>query len=477
MFFCEGTNVNLALRGRILFCVFFVTVFRLFQYTLTMSELSTTDAQLLKKIKSRIEEISGLNVNTEPTQKDFDFLLYYIEEKTGQKLSLTTVKRVWRDEFQRLPHLSTLNMFSQLAFGIDWLSLKKDFLEGQKNVETGAELQEISTHQSHDIGEQIAKDSGGNRHSRYYWIAGALIVASAITGFYWLSDPGLSANDISNVVFSAEATADFKIPNTVVFSYDVHAIPAHHIFLQQSWDSVKRIELSKTNTRQTDIYYEPGYHYATLIADDRVIKEIAVHIRYDDWYVRFRYPDSELVKIENSNLNRNDYLGVKPDYLATNPQRLTDDFQLGYMLSRDFGVSADGLQLSSSFKFDSISAPACPIMSLLVKGDKDYMWLDLGNKGCESNLGLKCGDRIVSGKVNDLSGLGTDIFSWQKLSVKIVNERVVIILNDKSVLETTYSNELGNLKEIDFFFNGIGSIDDVTLKDSNDKLTFADTFQ
>ena len=40
-----------------------------------------------------------------------------------------TIKRIWKNEYQRLPHISTLNMLTQLAFKTDWLALKKDFLE------------------------------------------------------------------------------------------------------------------------------------------------------------------------------------------------------------------------------------------------------------------------------------------------------------------------------------------------------------
>ena len=62
------------------------------------------------------------------------------------------------------------------------------------------------------------------------------------------------------------------------------------------------------------------------------------------------------------------------------------------MLSKDFNVQADEFQMEATVKFDSVYAPSCPMMNLLIKGNKDYAWITLGNKGCESNLGVKVGD-------------------------------------------------------------------------------------
>ncbi|MEP6738385.1 MAG: hypothetical protein ABJA70_22865, partial [Chryseolinea sp.] len=71
-----------------------------------MSVLSEVDQLLLAKVKEKIGALAGLATGSDLAQKDYDFLIYYIQDKTGQALSLTTIKRIWKDEFQRLPHLS-----------------------------------------------------------------------------------------------------------------------------------------------------------------------------------------------------------------------------------------------------------------------------------------------------------------------------------------------------------------------------------
>ncbi|MBA4055795.1 MAG: hypothetical protein C0490_13850 [Marivirga sp.] len=285
-----------------------------------------------------------------------------------------------------------------------------------------------------------------------------------------------ASGDVSAIEFTAEATADLRVPNSVVFSYDLHGFKANHFYIQQSWDPVKKVEISASNNKQTDVYYEPGYYYAKLLADDRVLKEIPVHIRYNDWFVRFRYPDSKLVKIDESDLDTNGHLGLKTGYAEQLPDATDHPFQMGFMLSKDFNLPADDFQIEAAVRFDSIQAPSCPMINLLIKGDKDYAWITIGNKGCESNLGLKVGDTQVNGKTNDLSLLGMDSFSWQKVRVKLTPGTFMLFINDHIVHEGKYSNTLGELKEIDFFFNGIGSIDEIRIADNNDHPMLSQSF-
>ncbi|HET6539543.1 MAG TPA: hypothetical protein VFG46_03610, partial [Chryseolinea sp.] len=99
--------------------------------------------------------------------------------------------------------------------------------------------------------------------------------------------------------------------------------------------------------------------------------------------------------------------------------------------------------------------------------NKGYAWITMGNKGCESNLSVRVSDTSINGKTNDLSKLGIDAFSWQKVHLKLSNGTFTLSINNNLVQESAYTKSLGDLKEIDLFFNGIGSIGDVRI--GNDK--------
>jgi hypothetical protein len=429
-----------------------------------MNELNEVDRSLLESIRKRIEVRAGLSETVGLNQKDFDFLQYYVQERTGEALSLTTIKRIWKNDFQRLPHLSTLNMLSQLAFDQDWYSTKKQYVESKTPENNGNDRPGINS---------TADKSNLKRHSGKHRIPVA-IVGLALVGLllYYLHNQ--IQMDTSSIQFSAVPTASELVPNSVVFSYDVSDYRAKHFYIQQNWDPARKVEVSAVNKKQTDIYYEPGYHYAKLLGDGRVLKEIPVHIRYNDWFVRIRYPDSRLVRVPGPDLDTEGHLGLKSEYA----QRLTAEmpFQLGYMLSKDFDLSADEFQLNASIRFDSIGTPTCPLVNVLIKGDRDYSWITFGNTGCESDLGVKIGDAYVSGKTNDLSAMGMNAFAWQDIRVKLTNGKYSLSINSRVVHEGEYSKKLGLLKEVDFFFNGIGSIDEIKIADNNDRSLLRQSF-
>jgi hypothetical protein len=384
------------------------------------------------------------------SQKDFDFLLYYIQEKTGQALSLTTLKRIWRKEYQRLPHLSTLNMLAQLAYNLDWHTAKKQFLENKSGNRS-------------DI---LPSRRPENRKRFSLLLLGIIVAALVFTGLWNSFIAEYPSGDTTHIQFSAAVTTDQVIPTSVVFSYDLQDFRANHFYIQQSWDPAKIVEISPIHKKQTDIYYEPGYHYAKLLGNEKVLKEIPVHIKYNDWYVRLRYPNSELVRVKETDLHTAGYLGLKADYLHERFNPLDTKFQMGFMLSKDFNLEADELQLEATVKFDSMYAPSCPMVNVLIKGTQDYAWITLGNKGCESNLGIKVSNSVINGKTNDLSAMGIHAFSWEKLRVKLSNGKLSLFINNNVARESSYSEPLGELKEIDLFFNGIGSIADVKIGDS-----------
>jgi hypothetical protein len=340
-------------------------------------------------------------------------------------------------------------MLSQIAYGVDWHTAKKQWLEEQ-------------TTSIAPIVHTAPKDKKVV-NTWYVKMLLSAVAGVAVVGYYISNN---TPTDLANIQFSAQTTNGHTIPNSVVFSYDVNSFGADRFYIQQSWDPAKMVEISPNNKKQTDIYYEPGYHYAKLLGDEKVLKEIPVHIKYNDWYVRFRYPNSELVQVKEADLHTNGYLGVTRDYL-NRFKPLATKFQMGYMLSKDFNFQADEFQLEAIIKFDSSHAPACPMVNLLIKGNKDYAWITVGNKGCESDVGVRVSDTSVNGKTNDLSKLGIDAFTWQKLHVKLSNGTFTLSINNNVVQQRAYTKSLGDLKEIDLFFNGVGTIADVRIGDDS----------
>ena len=426
-----------------------------------MNGLNTVDKKLIEGIKNKIAQASGIDSDREWMQKDYTFLVFFIEEKTGVRLSLSTVKRIWRNEYNRLPHISTLNALSQLAYGMDWHLLKKQRLERETPSPPGV--------------------TNKKRTLRKPALLIALVIVFAVITVTALSlvtkhSDKVIVGDGKTVEFSCRKSVGGKVPNTVVFSYDVKSVDSEKFFIQQSWDQSRRVEVSKENSKQTDIYYTPGYFTARLLADTRVIKEIPVHITYNDWFIAVRQPISKIRTFEKQYWSDEKYLGIEKNTLASAKVDLSEGFSLGFYNVREFGVDGDNYTYTSMFRMDSLATVVCPNLGLLIKGEKERSWIMFTNKGCESELRMNSSDISYDGKKYDLTMFGCDIYQWQKITIAVVDKKFTIELNDNIIFEGAYNNPVGPLKDISYFFEGIGMIDNVELKDRSGQVRFFDNF-
>lgn len=415
-----------------------------------MSDINSIDEELLETLKKEVAQKAGLGRIENWTQKDYEFLVFFIEEKSGVKISLTTLKRIWRNEYNRLPHIATLDALSQIAHNKDWLALKLEStkLIDEKNLVPLPENTPILTE----------KSENPEKHKPTIILLAIGLVVGLFIGLIGFKDTLLKKPDNSAAIqFSAKTSVNNTVPNTVVFTYNIDSVYARKFYIQQSWDTRRRVEVAKGNHQQTDIYYLPGYYMAKLIADDSIIIEIPVHIKTNNWVIA-----AHQNPIENKILQSKDWLpggivGVSKEVLINNKIAIEEPFILTFHNSRDFKIDGNNFVFSSDFKLDSTGI-VCPSTALLLKGEKEYMYINIGAKGCESEIKMSIAERKFDGKNMDLTAFGTQIYTWQNMKVTNKNQTISIELNGKEIFKTTYTKSLGELKEVGFIFKGNGII-------------------
>ncbi|WP_350284556.1 hypothetical protein [uncultured Croceitalea sp.] len=424
--------------------------------------MKQSDQAILKEIKRKIARDADLQETAIWTQKDFDFLSYYIEEKTACRLSVSTLKRIWSNDHQRLPHIATLDALSKTAFDKNWQRLKSASLSNQVEKEE-------NTFKRTFIGRE--------RKFRKALIALLLIIPMVfilIGGAKAFQKKQNGKETMANVTFGHEKTLENKLPNTVVFNYDIEEINADSFFLQQSWDTFRKVEIFKGVKQRTDIYYVPGYFTAKLFADDKIIKEMPVHIIYEDWFMAARQPMSNIVTFDKNLWLSEDYLGIATETLQSKGIDINKEFQLAYYYVKDFGVDGDNLKYKASFQMEPLESVDCPMANFHLQGTKGYYWIMIGNKGCGSEVYIRTGDTLHNGKTQDLTKLTTNIYQWNELEIHTSNKNVQLVLNGTAVFSTSYQATIGKIMEISYFFNGPGMIDNVKLTNEQGEIKFLD---
>ena len=427
--------------------------------------MALSDLKLLSDIKKKIVKDANLQDTVVWSQKDFEFISYFVEERTGCRLSVSTLKRIWSNEHQRLPHVSTLDALSSTAFGKNWQSLKSASLSN-KAKRGFKPFKGILVNQEKRL-----------RQAGIGLLLSIPIVLILLGGARGFKEKHNSKKEILDVAFGHKMSLENKLPNTVVFTYDIEALEANRFFLQQSWDASRKVEIFKGTHERTDIYYVPGYFTAKLFADDEIVKEMPVHVVYDDWFIAARQPMSNIVTFDRELWSRQDYLGLEKEAFGRKGIDLQREFQLAFYYVRDFEVDGDNLAYKASFKMEPLESVDCPIFNIHLQGTEGYYWVMIGNKGCGSELSVRLGDRLHNGKTEDLTQLTTLMYQWNQFGVYAMDRKVQLTLNGTEVLSTSYAEAIGDIMEISYFFNGIGMVDNVELTDGEGKIKFLDDLE
>ena len=395
-------------------------------------------------------------------QRDLEYLADHIEQKSKVRLSISTLKRVWKDDFVQEPHPTTLDALASALDFSDWQSFKK---ANAGNIvafpsEPPAAKQKMSV--------------------RFYLALGSAIVVAgviAILGF------GLGKKKLklpATIPFRADKTVTEGVPNTVIFNYDVSNIEADSFFIQQSWNPRDRTRIDPTKNHFSAIYYNPGFHHARLMVNDSVVATARVHIKSDGWFASLRYDpmDTHPLYLDRSRLKRDGLLQTTQEDLKAAGVDVQKNFMYRYYNSRDFeNVTSNNFVLETRMRSDSLLSQACPNAEIMIVCEEGICFVPITIKGCVSNLGVGMGEVYKGGNDHDLSALGTDLLkAWQTLRIENHNRNATIFLNDVAVEHIKYEHDFGKIEVLIFTFNTPGAVDFVRLKNETGTVVYADEF-
>src|SRR5688572_18424588 len=85
--------------------------------------MARSEQQYIDQCKKQIEQ--KFSFGNGYAQRDLEILSAYIEEKTGMIISLSTLKRLWKDSYKQRPQLATLNALAMILDHKDWQAFKQ----------------------------------------------------------------------------------------------------------------------------------------------------------------------------------------------------------------------------------------------------------------------------------------------------------------------------------------------------------------
>ena len=424
--------------------------------------MNHAEREYINRCKQLIEEKFHFQ-NEEGTlrQRDLEYLADSIEERSGIKLSLSTLKRLWKKDYDQTPHPSTLQALVSVLGYKDWQEFKLSAVP--------ITMTSVAPKRKH-------------APSFTRWMVLTAVVALSV--LFWLiafrpGKPDKVKPLIKGpVAFTGNKTVSQGVPSTIVFNYDVSNVVADSFFFQQAWNNMEKVRLDPKEHYYSNIYYYPGFHKAKLIANDSIIKRFRVHITTNGWLplVRYAVTDNMPVYIKKNNPVVNGALHINQNDVRSSNVNMDKEFILSYYNVRDFeNTSSDNFSLDTKIICDSSNNP-CPAFELVIICEEHIFFVDLTGKGCEHNIAVKMGEVYQNGSNADLSAFGRNLYDWQHLQIRVNHKQATIYLDERPVHTITFKNDFGKVVGLNYSFAGTGAIDFVKLKNGDGQLVYEDEF-
>lgn len=389
------------------------------------------------------------------SQRDFEFLIERIEEKSGVKVSLSTMKRLWKKDYEYQPHLHTLNALAGLLDFEDWYAFTANYKS----------FPEVSKKNSSNKGKKLS--------------VFAILIGLVLASFIILLPKKEIVFDLpKDIAFTADKTLVTGVPNTIIFNYDLKKAIADSFSIQRSWNPNTRTLIDKTDTYLTEVYYLPGFHWAKLMANDSIIARQRIHVTTKGWLATAKYNrlDKVPVYLNKDTLALDGKLQVSKKNFKDSGFDNSKEMVLSYYNINEFeNIDISDFEIETRIKMLR-SKTVCPFMELALIDEKDISWFPITEKGCEGTLSLKIGSTFISGEKNDLSKFGTDINQWNILRLKVENQVANLYVNENLVYQLSLRDVRRDIMGIMLHFTGEGIVDYVRLTDLKSDITYNEDF-
>ena len=429
-----------------------------------------TEQELVKRCLNAICRKNGFDDPSAMTQRDFELISHEVEDSTGILISVSTFKRLLHGRFSRMPQIATLNAISTYLGFKNWQDYRNSANKTGNSLKPAKEKNE----------KALNKGNSGYAFSFNWKLIGAVAITTAIVVFLsFVKISSRPAPGYEKAQFAAKKTTDNSIPNTVIFNYNIDDVNADSFFIQQSWDKRRRVKIFKHSYTLTDIYYEPGYHNAKLIANDSVIKTADVSIPTDKWF--FCAKDKSLSGIpeyiKTGIIAKNGCLTLNKSDLASSNIKTEDEktFMYTYFPGK-IEVSSDNFTFKARVRMKEVRNNQCPYIMYEVFCQRRFMYFRSLPKGCASEAYAQFGDKFLYGKEVDLSSLCYDLNQWIDIELMVKNKVATVNFNNKQIFSAMYNNSSGLVTGLGFISNGLCEVDFVELKGLDGKVVYENDF-
>lgn len=227
-------------------------------------------------------------------------------------------------------------------------------------------------------------------------------------------------------------------------------------------------------------YYEiPGRYYAVLKYNDLPLDTAALYLKTNGWNVTavMQHDTTRVYPVNNSSLFKKGKIQVDADELFRAGIDTNRTFFVHFANSKPLNINGDNFELMADVTTSQLRPGVrCSQVALDIYGEKSKHSLMLIKPGCVSWAYLHFSENFIGGETDDLSPIGTDLSRGGIIKLQVINKKVKLLVNKKLVYETSYTFPLKKVYGVKITFSGIGTLNDLVLKDLSAGEIFQDGF-
>lgn len=424
-----------------------------------------SDPELFLHLKNSIENQLEWGETAHWSTADFEKLSDKIQEKTGVILSVSTLKRIFgRIDYQSKPALTTLNTLARYVDHEDWRAFRNAY--AQKYIP-----QEQALHKS-AFEPKVKKRK---QHGPIFIIAISSVFVLVLVGLFGNRFiPNKKPINNSAFHFSSKTMLTEGLPNSVVFNYDASAANENDsVFIAQSWDTSRKIQVDRKGKHHSAIYYYPGYFRAKLIIGNKIVREHDIQIKTNGWLGLVEAASGkEPLYFKKTEIVLTHETAITQELLNSYNVDLLPDAPLVRLYNQKdmTGVMTDNFSFETDIKTGaSNNGNNCQRVEVLLQAKNDIIIVPLVNTACIGDIALTAGGFYTDSKQDDLSGFGCDLSKWTKLKIVCKNQQVKFWINDKPTYTTMIKNAPTEIVGLQYRFKGAGFVRNTRLSGSERK--------
>ncbi len=370
---------------------------------------------------------------------DFEKLSQLVYKKTGKRLSVTTLKRLWgRAALDSNPSPTTLDILAEFAGFESW----RDFIAIQREVPQPVDKW---------------------KKWKILWLA--CVIPLTCVALYLVSnndtDAAMDPPNLEGVVFDLEKVTS-GYPNTVIFHYDVGDNDYDSLAIQQSWDQSRRIRLEDSSGLVTSTYYYPGYYLAKLILNDVVLAEKELYIPTSGWQGMLA-TGSDIHYLEPEEIVQEESVGVVDDVLSDMEDQNVDYLYLAH-LTDDPVINSEKFEYEVDFRMvEALDGSICQGVQMIITGTREVLGFTFGLAGCAGEFMFFLNQDMIFGSEHDLSAFGITPDRWCNFKLRNEQQQLTVWIDDKKVFTHEMKSDIGKIGGVQWYFEGVGEIRDLSI--------------